>query len=93
MKDRPNFSMLVGPEEVTGEVVLMGGNGGINGGANMFPKLYVALYNAAKEHNFEELYRLQKIVMQISTTVYTIRKIWLQLFEKPKMRFISFGSL
>ena len=49
MKDHPNFSMLVGPEEVTGEVVLMGGNGGINGGANMFPKLYVALYNAAKE--------------------------------------------
>ena len=41
MSDRHDFSMLVGPEEVTGESVLMGGNGGINGGANMFPVLYV----------------------------------------------------
>ena len=74
MSDRHDFSMLVGPEEVTGESVLMGGNGGINGGANMFPELYVKLYNAAKEHNFEELYRIQKIIMQISATIYTIGK-------------------
>lgn len=74
MRDRPDFSMLVGPEEVTGESVLMGGNGGINGGANMFPELYVKLYNAAKAHDFEELYRIQKIIMQISATIYTIGK-------------------
>ena len=48
MKDRPDFAMLVGPEEMTGQCVLMGGHGGINGGANLFPELYVSMYQAAK---------------------------------------------
>jgi len=74
MKDRPDFSMLVGPEEITGEIVLMGGHGGINGGANMFPELYVNLYNAAAAGNLEEVRRLQKTIMQISTTIYTVGK-------------------
>ena len=39
MRERPDFSMLVGPEEITGECVLLGAHGGINGGANMFPEL------------------------------------------------------
>lgn len=72
MKDRSDFAIFVGPEEITGEAVLLGAHGGINGGANMFPKLYVALYNAARERNMEELLRLQKIVMQISATIYTV---------------------
>ena len=46
MKDRQDFAMLVGPEEITAECVLLGGHGGINGGANMFPELYVDLYHA-----------------------------------------------
>lgn len=74
MKHRPDFAMLVGPEEITGEVVLMGGHGGINGGANMFPELYVRMYNAAKAEDLEELRRLQKTIMQISTTIYTVGK-------------------
>jgi 4-hydroxy-tetrahydrodipicolinate synthase len=74
MQDRPDFSMLVGPEEITAEIVLMGGHGGINGGANMFPELYVNLYHAAATGNLEEVRRLQKIVMLISTTIYTVGK-------------------
>lgn len=74
MKDRPDFTFMVGPEETTAEFVLMGGHGGVNGGANMFPKLYVDLYNAAADRNFEALISLQQKVMQISTSVYTIGK-------------------
>ncbi|MDR0894473.1 MAG: dihydrodipicolinate synthase family protein [Prevotellaceae bacterium] len=74
MADRPDFSMLVGPEEMTGELVLMGAHGGVNGGANMFPHLYVEMYHAAAAGNVETLRRLQKIVMQISTTIYTAGK-------------------
>ncbi len=74
MKHRPDFSMLMGPEEVTGESVLMGANGGINGGANMFPELYVAMYNAAKDGNLKEVRRLQQYIMQISTSIYSIGK-------------------
>ena len=71
MKERPDFAMLVGPEEITAECVLLGAHGGINGGANMFPKLYVDMYNAAKAGNLAEVKRLQPIIMQISSTIYT----------------------
>lgn len=72
MKDRPDFAMLVGPEEITGECVLLGGHGGINGGANMFPELYVGMYNAAKTGNLPEVLRLQQYIMQISSSIYTV---------------------
>ena len=72
MKDNPDFSMLVGPEEIMAESVLLGAHGGVNGGANMFPELYVSLYNAAKNADMEEVRRLQEKVMQISATIYTV---------------------
>ena len=72
MRDRKDFSVFVGPEEMMAEVVLMGAHGGVNGGANMFPKLYVDLYNAASTHNMEEVKRLHAIVMQISSTIYSV---------------------
>lgn len=69
---KTNFSLLVGPEEITAETVLMGGNGGVNGGANLFPKLYVALYNAAIAKDFARIEELQDLVMEISTRIYTV---------------------
>lgn len=73
MRDRKDdFAIFVGPEEMTAEVVLLGASGGVNGGANLFPKLYVDLYNAAKSNNMEEVRRLQEKVMQISRTIYTL---------------------
>lgn len=74
MRDRKNFAMLMGPEEVTAESVMLGANGGINGGANMFPELYVALYNAAKEGDLKMVWHLQQLVMQISSTIYSVGK-------------------
>ena len=68
----PNFAMFCGPEEITGELVLMGANGGVNGGANMFPELYVSMYNAAKAHDIAKLVKLQKRIMQISASIYTV---------------------
>ena len=75
MKERQDFSMLVGPEEIMAESVLLGAHGGVNGGANMFPELYVELYNAAKNTNLEELKRLQEKIMQISATIYTVGQL------------------
>ncbi len=67
-----DFSLYVGPEELTGECMLMGADGGVNGGANMFPSLYVDMYNAAMVHDIEKVRRLQHRIMQISTTIYTV---------------------
>jgi dihydrodipicolinate synthase/N-acetylneuraminate lyase len=72
LRDHPDFTFLIGPEEFLSEFVLTGGHGGVNGGANMFPKLYVSLYNASVNRDFEEISRLQQKVMQISTTIYKV---------------------
>ena len=74
MQHRKDFAMLVGPEEITGECVLLGGHGGINGGANMFPELYVGMYHAAKNRDIETVLKLQQFIMQISTSIYTVGK-------------------
>lgn len=67
-----DFSLLVGPEEVTSQTVLMGGNGGVNGGSNMFPKLYVELYKATIAKDFKRIDELQHLVMEISTKIYSL---------------------
>ncbi len=72
MRDRKDFSIFVGPEEMTAEVVLLGASGGVNGGANMFPKLYVDLYNAAYAGNVTKVRELQQKVMEVSATIYNI---------------------
>lgn len=72
MRDHTDFSFFVGPEEMMAGVVLMGADGGVNGGANLFPQLYVGLYEAAKAGNLSEVHRLQQKVMQISSTIYRV---------------------
>ena len=72
--DRADFALYVGPEELTGECVLMGADGGVNGGANLFPELYVAMYDAACKHDIVRVRELQHRIMQISTTIYTVGK-------------------
>lgn len=74
LKDRPDFTFMVGPEEIMAEFVLMGGHGGVNGGANLFPKLYVELYNAAKAHDMPRVLALRDKVLQISSSIYTVGK-------------------
>jgi len=45
--ERPDWSFLIGPEDKMIESIPMGGHGGVNGGANAYPKLFVAAYEAA----------------------------------------------
>ncbi|WP_245802880.1 dihydrodipicolinate synthase family protein [Cyclobacterium lianum] len=71
-KDRPDFTLLVGPEEMMASAVLMGGHGGVSGGANMFPRLYVDLYTAATQGNLQEVARLQQMVMEIAAEIYAL---------------------
>jgi 4-hydroxy-tetrahydrodipicolinate synthase len=70
-KDKPDFSLLVGPEELTGEAVLLGGHGGVNGGSNMKPQLYVDLYKAAAAKDVDKVNTLHDEVMKISSKIYT----------------------
>jgi len=70
MKDRDDFSLFVGPDGLMAEAVLMGGSGGVNAGANLAPKLYVELYEAARAGDMPKVRQLQSKVLQLITTVY-----------------------
>ena len=71
-KDEADFVLFVGPEEQTAQAVLLGGAGGVNGGANMFPELYVKSYNAAVVGDLETVRKCQKAILHISTAIYNV---------------------
>jgi 4-hydroxy-tetrahydrodipicolinate synthase len=72
LKGRTDFTLLVGPEELMAEAVLLGGHGGMCGGANFWPQLYVGLYRAAAAGQLAEVNRLQETVMFIRANIYNI---------------------
>ena len=72
LREKPEFSVLIGPEEAMGEVVLMGAHGGVAGGANLFPKTFVDLYNAAIAGDVDKVKALQERVMHVSSLIYGI---------------------
>lgn len=69
---RPDWSLLVGPEEILAETVLLGGHGGVNGGANLYPSLYVNLYKAAKAGDLEKTRELSRRVLELSESIYHV---------------------
>jgi 4-hydroxy-tetrahydrodipicolinate synthase len=69
---RDDFGLLVGPEEMLGESVLLGGDGGVNGGANLYPSLYVKLYEAAAAKDIETMWELHQQVIELSRKVYHV---------------------
>jgi len=71
-RDRPDFTLLVGPEQLLGQAVLLGAHGGVNGGGNLHPRLYVGLYEAARDRDLDRMAALQRQVMQISTGIYSV---------------------
>ncbi len=71
-RDRPEFTLLVGPEELMIEAVLLGGHGGMCGGANISPNLYVDAYRAASTGDLQRANRLHQRIIDISATVYRV---------------------
>lgn len=71
-RDEEDFVLFIGPEEQTAQAVLLGGAGGVNGGANMFPELYVKSYNAAVAGDIETMKKCQKAILHISTAIYSV---------------------
>lgn len=93
-REEPDFTLLVGPEEMLASAVLMGGHGGVSGGANMFPKLYVDLYEAAAAGNLPEVARLQAMVMEISAELYNLGSYGSSFLKglKAGLHYLGFGN-
>jgi len=71
-KDLPEFSLLMGQEELLAEAILLGGHGSVCGGANLIPQLYVELYNAACSKDLPKIESLHKKVMELSNAIYNV---------------------
>lgn len=73
-KARPDWSVLIGPEEKLFESLQLGGGGGVNGGANLFPRLYVRVVEAWRAGDLETAADCQQIIQHVSESLYTIGK-------------------
>ena len=69
-KDQPAFKLFIGPEEILASTLEMGGHGGVSGGANMFPKLYVALYEAFQKQDSDRVQSLHETILFLSENIY-----------------------
>lgn len=70
---RPDWSFFMGPEHLLVESVKRGGHGGVNGGANVFPKLFVDAYHAAAAGD-DETVRGRQAVIESYQRVYDVGK-------------------
>ena len=71
---RPDWPLLIGPEEKLFATLQLGGNGGVSGGANLFPQLYVKVIEAHRAGNFARAEELQKQIQRVSDSIYHIGK-------------------
>jgi dihydrodipicolinate synthase/N-acetylneuraminate lyase len=72
VSDRHDFSLLVGPEELLAEAVLLGAHGAMCGGANMVPHLYVDLYHGARAGDLPRVRELHDRIIKISDAIYSV---------------------
>jgi 4-hydroxy-tetrahydrodipicolinate synthase len=66
----PDFTLLVGPDDLLAEAVLMGAHGGMAGGSNVWPRLFVALYEAAVAHDVGRVAALQQQAVRFDNALY-----------------------
>jgi dihydrodipicolinate synthase/N-acetylneuraminate lyase len=73
--DKPNFTVLVGPEHLLLDGLIAGVHGGVCGGANLMPALFVRLFEAFQESKLEEASMLQKRIVEIGSPLYAMGEI------------------
>ena len=64
------FSLFMGPDEAMGEAVLLGADGGVCTGANLWSAQFKAMYLAAKAGDVEKVRRFQRFTTMSSYLLY-----------------------
>lgn len=70
---RPDWTILIGPETLTADAVRAGGDGGVNGGANLYPKLFVDWFHAVDRGDDDAAQPLQAAVEALQA-IYEVGK-------------------
>jgi 2-dehydro-3-deoxy-D-pentonate aldolase len=64
-RQRPDWGLMVGPEHLLAEALRRGGHGGVSGGAQIEPRLFVDLYEAALRGDEAAVARLQERLVSL----------------------------
>ncbi|WP_442506300.1 dihydrodipicolinate synthase family protein [Novipirellula sp. SH528] len=71
--DRPDWTVLLGPEALLQEAHQLGGDGGVNGGANVMPELFVQCYNALRDGDEATVTERRELILEFQK-IYDIGK-------------------
>lgn len=88
---RPDFAVLIGPEELLAEAIFMGAHGGVTGGANLDPALFVKLYEAARSGDRATCQELSARSLRLSMTLYATGTTWSSYLHGIKGALRSMG--
>lgn len=72
-KIRPDWSIFIGPEALMSLSLDVGGDGGVSGGANVYPRLFVDCYEAKVAGDLERVEELTNKIEEFQE-IYTIGK-------------------
>jgi len=64
--DRPDWTLMVGPERLLADAVALGADGGVSGGANVHPRLLVDLHESAAAGDSERLAGVKSRLAQLA---------------------------
>lgn len=70
---RPDWSIMMGPEALLPEAMRLGADGGVAGGANVIPSVFVACYQAAMAHDMGRVEELASVINEFQR-IYDIGK-------------------
>ncbi|MDR0336012.1 MAG: dihydrodipicolinate synthase family protein [Planctomycetaceae bacterium] len=70
-KQRSDLRFLVGPEHLLISAMKLGGHGGICGGANLLPKLFVRIYDSVSAGDWKQTAILEQRLLALET-LYTL---------------------
>jgi 2-dehydro-3-deoxy-D-pentonate aldolase len=73
-KGASDFSIIAGTELFLPDTILQGGHGAVAGGANLYPRLFVDLYNASVERDLDMIATLREKVILIDNTIFSVGK-------------------
>lgn len=90
-KDTPDFAIIVGTELFIPETIINGGHGAVAGGANLFPRLFVDLYEASLNNDQQKIKELREKLMQIETMIYDVGDHNSKYFKSIKSAFSVMG--
>ncbi|HEY1790770.1 MAG TPA: dihydrodipicolinate synthase family protein [Verrucomicrobiae bacterium] len=71
---RPDWSLFIGPEDKLFDALQLGGHGGVSGGANLFPRIYVKLCEAFRAGDLTRARELQNLIQRIGASLYRVGK-------------------